>query len=128
MLSKIWVWDPGSGKNLFRIPGSKRHRIPDPGSGSATLYLRDHYFLCDDAGLYPRLSRLVGVNKKAPDRNQNTKISSINVCCLVPMGRRHSTGTVRLTRRRTAASNASPSSRLFTRMGSRSFSNTCTDN
>ncbi len=36
-LSKIWVWDPGSeirdpgsGKNLFRIPGSKRHRIPDP--------------------------------------------------------------------------------------------------
>ncbi len=34
-LSKIWVWDPGSEnrdpeKNLFRIPGSKRHRIPDP--------------------------------------------------------------------------------------------------
>jgi hypothetical protein len=31
-LSKIWVWDPGpgSGKNLFRIPGSKKHRIPDP--------------------------------------------------------------------------------------------------
>jgi hypothetical protein len=26
-LSKIWVWDPGSGKNLFQ--GSKRHRIPD---------------------------------------------------------------------------------------------------
>jgi hypothetical protein len=31
-LSKIWFWDPGSGKNLFRIPvqRSKRHRIPDP--------------------------------------------------------------------------------------------------
>ena len=31
-LSKIWVWDPGSRKNLFRIPnpGSKKHRIPDP--------------------------------------------------------------------------------------------------
>jgi hypothetical protein len=42
-LSKIWIWnpgseirdprsgiwDPGSGKNLFRIQGSKRHRIPD---------------------------------------------------------------------------------------------------
>ena len=27
---KIRTWDPGSGKNLFRIPGSKRHRIPDP--------------------------------------------------------------------------------------------------
>ncbi len=26
-LTKIWIWDPGSGKNLFRIPGSKRHRI-----------------------------------------------------------------------------------------------------
>jgi hypothetical protein len=25
MFSKIWVWDPGSGKNLFRIA--------DPGSG-----------------------------------------------------------------------------------------------
>jgi hypothetical protein len=37
MLSNIWVWDPGSGKNLFRIPdpGVKKHRIPDP--GSATL-------------------------------------------------------------------------------------------
>jgi hypothetical protein len=31
------IRDPGSGKNLFRIQGSKRHRIPDPGSGSATL-------------------------------------------------------------------------------------------
>ncbi len=31
-LSKVCVWDPGSGigKNLFRIQGSKRHRIPDP--------------------------------------------------------------------------------------------------
>ncbi len=29
-LSKISVWDPGSGKNLFRIPESKRHRISDP--------------------------------------------------------------------------------------------------
>ena len=47
-LLKIWSWDPGSeirdpgsGKNLFRIPGSKstQSRIPDPGSGSATLLL-----------------------------------------------------------------------------------------
>jgi hypothetical protein len=38
MISNIWVWDPGSGKNLsriqgskrYRIPGSKRYRIPDP--------------------------------------------------------------------------------------------------
>ncbi len=31
-LSKIWGWDPRSGirKNLSRIQGSKRHRIPDP--------------------------------------------------------------------------------------------------
>jgi hypothetical protein len=26
-LSKMWVRDPGSGKNLSRIQGSKRHRI-----------------------------------------------------------------------------------------------------
>ncbi len=45
-LLKIWSWDPGSEirdpgsvKNLFRIPdpGVKKHPIPDPGSGSATL-------------------------------------------------------------------------------------------
>jgi hypothetical protein len=30
-LSKIWfeIGDPRSRRNLFRIPGSKRHRIPD---------------------------------------------------------------------------------------------------
>jgi hypothetical protein len=27
-LSKIWIWDPGSGIGFFQ--GSKRHRIPDP--------------------------------------------------------------------------------------------------
>jgi hypothetical protein len=46
------IRDPGSGKNLFRIPdpgvkkppipdpGVKKHPIPDPGSGSATLIKR----------------------------------------------------------------------------------------
>jgi hypothetical protein len=34
---KLWVWNPGSGKNLYwiRNPGVKM--APDPGSGSATL-------------------------------------------------------------------------------------------
>jgi hypothetical protein len=32
MLSKIWVWDPGSGKNLFRIPDPGDKKAPDPGS------------------------------------------------------------------------------------------------
>jgi hypothetical protein len=43
--SKIRVWDPGSEirdpektYSGSRIQGSKRHRIPDPGSGSATLH------------------------------------------------------------------------------------------
>jgi hypothetical protein len=43
-LSKIWVWDPGSEirdpektYSGSRIQGSKRHRILNPGSGSATL-------------------------------------------------------------------------------------------
>ncbi len=34
-LSKIWSWDPGSGKNLFRIPDPGIKKAPDP--GSATL-------------------------------------------------------------------------------------------
>jgi hypothetical protein len=36
-LSKIRVWDPGSGKTLFRIPDPGVKKAPDPGSGSATL-------------------------------------------------------------------------------------------
>ncbi len=50
---KIWVWDPGS---EFRDPektysgsqiqGSKRHRIPDHGSGSATLSLCNPLTTC----------------------------------------------------------------------------------
>ncbi len=46
-LSKIWVWDPGSEirdpektYSGSRIQWSKRHRIPYPGSGSATLVVR----------------------------------------------------------------------------------------
>jgi hypothetical protein len=36
-LSKIWIWDPGSGKKLFRIPDPGVKKALDPGSGSATL-------------------------------------------------------------------------------------------
>jgi hypothetical protein len=36
-LIKIWSWDSGSGKNLFRIPDPGVKKAPDPGSGSATL-------------------------------------------------------------------------------------------
>ncbi len=38
-LSKIWIWDPRSGKNLFRIPdpGPGVKKTPDPGSRSTTL-------------------------------------------------------------------------------------------
>ncbi len=36
-LSKIWVRDPGSEKNLFRIPDPGVKMAPDPGSGSTTL-------------------------------------------------------------------------------------------
>jgi hypothetical protein len=33
------IRDPGSGKNLFRIPDPGVKKAPDPGSGSATLIL-----------------------------------------------------------------------------------------
>jgi hypothetical protein len=39
-LSKIWVWNPRSGKNLFRIPDPGVKKAPDPGSGSAILIIR----------------------------------------------------------------------------------------
>jgi hypothetical protein len=29
-LSKIWLWDPGSGKNLLRIPDPGVKKAPDP--------------------------------------------------------------------------------------------------
>ncbi len=32
MLSNIWVWDPGSGKNLFGIPDPGVKKALDPGS------------------------------------------------------------------------------------------------
>jgi hypothetical protein len=31
------IRDPGSGRNLFRIPDPGVKKAPDPGSGSATL-------------------------------------------------------------------------------------------
>jgi hypothetical protein len=54
-LSKIWVWDPGSGKpypesraikapdpesrvKKAKDPGSRVRKTPDPGSGFATLH------------------------------------------------------------------------------------------
>jgi hypothetical protein len=45
------IRDPGSGKNLFRIPDPGVKKAPDPGSGSATLeksatyYSSSHMFL-----------------------------------------------------------------------------------
>ncbi len=44
-LSKIWVWVPGSGKNLFRIPDPGVIKAPDPGSGSVTLICRHNLIL-----------------------------------------------------------------------------------
>ena len=37
MLSKIWVWDPGSEIRDKPIPDPGVKKAPDPGSGSATL-------------------------------------------------------------------------------------------
>ncbi len=77
------IRDPGSGKNLFRIPdpGVKKHPIPDPGSGSATLpgclriflqknvysalrILWDRSGICDPGKLIPDPDQ---GGKKAPD-------------------------------------------------------------
>ena len=42
-LSKKWVWDPGSGKNLFGIPDPEVKKASDPGSGSASLLCRPKF-------------------------------------------------------------------------------------
>jgi hypothetical protein len=34
----VGIMDPGSGKNLFRIPGPGVKKAADPGSGSVTLF------------------------------------------------------------------------------------------
>ncbi len=44
-LPKVWVWDPGSGKNLFRIPDPGVKKAPDP--GSATLVYQVLQFVAD---------------------------------------------------------------------------------
>ncbi len=63
-LSKIWVWDLGSkirDPSGSRIQGSKRHRISDPGSGSATLPDGLRYFWCVwiDVGINKRCWRFL---------------------------------------------------------------------
>ncbi len=52
MLSNIWVWDPRSGirKNLFQIPDPGVKKASDPGSGSATLLLRENFALLGGNG------------------------------------------------------------------------------
>jgi hypothetical protein len=50
-LSKVWVWDPGSQirdpektYSGSRIQGSKRHRIPDPGSATLENFILQALF------------------------------------------------------------------------------------
>jgi hypothetical protein len=54
-LSKIWVWDPGSGKNIFRIPDPGVKKAPDHGSririGNTAAPFINEYF-----SLHPTLS------------------------------------------------------------------------
>ncbi len=46
-LLKIWSWDPGSGKNLFRIPDPGVKKAPDPGSATLQLRIRQGTFFND---------------------------------------------------------------------------------
>ncbi len=39
------IRDPGSGKNPFRIPGSKRHRIPDPDPQHCVIFISHSLYL-----------------------------------------------------------------------------------
>jgi hypothetical protein len=67
MLSNIWVWDPGSGKNLLRIPDPGVKQAPDPGSGYATLVV--------DPAIYPDPDLGSQTNS---DRGQSLKSQKMN--------------------------------------------------
>jgi hypothetical protein len=85
-LSKIWVWDPGSGKNLFRIPDSGVKKAPDPRSATlsksdssiqqAAVHYAKKYFLLNGYKLYHNSesrTRGVGIliNGKIPNAVDN---------------------------------------------------------
>ena len=46
-LSKIWIWDPRSGKNLFRIPDTGVKKAPDPGSATLLPFMFYDYPLSE---------------------------------------------------------------------------------
>ncbi len=74
-LFKIWSWDPGSRiwdpektHSGSRIQGSKRHqildpgsRIPDPGSGSATLIFSIYLCICECANIFGAIVLTLGL-------------------------------------------------------------------
>jgi hypothetical protein len=77
-LSKIWVWDPGSGKNLFRIPdpGVKKHRIPDPQHCNYRYILKQccgsRMFIPDPNFFHPG-SRILGQKDSGLDPDPHQK-------------------------------------------------------
>ena len=59
---------PGSGTNPFRIPDPGVKKVPDPGSGSATLVDSDSFFYCVSVGTTAVLSAGVySVPYRIPD-------------------------------------------------------------
>ncbi len=81
-LSKIWVWDPGSGirdpgseKNLFRIPDPGVKKAPDPGSRIRipTLVAEIQFFLKQDfeEGRRGLISEDLSIWKENIDRKSN---------------------------------------------------------
>ncbi len=78
--SKIWGWDPRSGKNLFRIPDPGIKKAPDPGSGSATLVVMPK--ICADSHAKDR--RLC-IYRIIHDRTVHTSLTKKNhniSCCV----------------------------------------------
>jgi hypothetical protein len=62
-LSKIWVGDPGTGENLSRIQGLKRHRI----SNTGTILLDSSYLYSGHGAAVP--SQYLGVQVPAHSHN-----------------------------------------------------------
>jgi hypothetical protein len=76
-LSNVWVWDPGSGKNLFRIPDPRVKKAPDPGSGSATLV-----FQCYGSGMFiqdPNFFHPGSRVKRIPDTGSGSASKNLSI-------------------------------------------------
>ncbi len=89
-LSKIWVWDPGSGKHLFRIPDPGVKKASNPGSLNYTVLWLLYDFLPVFRIRLRRISMFLGLPDPHPDPLDRGTVPRIRIRP-TKMSRIHST-------------------------------------